>query len=108
MVFRDLKSYLASPPILSRPKPEEGLYMYLAVFDHSVSSVLLRHQEGIQKLVYYLSKMLVDTKIQYLPLGKIALALVHATRKQLNYFQAHGIGADQVSPAITFENVKFH
>ena len=43
MAFRDLKSYLASPPILSQPKPEEDLYMYLAIFDHAVSSMLLRH-----------------------------------------------------------------
>ena len=43
MAFRELKSYLASPSILSRPELEEDLYMYLAVSDQAVSSVLLRH-----------------------------------------------------------------
>ena len=42
MAFKDLKSYLSSPPILSRPKPEEDLYMYLAKSDHAFSSVLIR------------------------------------------------------------------
>lgn len=46
MAFRDLKSYLASPPVLSRLKLEEDLYMYFAISDHAVSLVLLRQQEG--------------------------------------------------------------
>ena len=38
-----------------------------------------------------LSKTLVDTKIRYFSLEKMSLALVHAMRKLLNYFQAHTI-----------------
>ena len=89
MAFGDLKSYLASLPILSRPEPEEYLYMYLVVFDHAVSSILLRHQKGIRRPVYYLNKTLVDAETRYFPLEKMALALVHATRKLPHYFQAH-------------------
>ena len=58
--FQDLKCYLANPPILSRPKPGEDLYMYLVVSDHAISAMLLRHQGRIQRLVYYIGKMLVD------------------------------------------------
>ena len=86
-MFKDLNYYLTSPPILSRPEPKEDLYMYLAVSDHTVSSVLLRHQEGIQRLVYYLSKTLVDVETWYLLLEKMALALVHTTRMLPHYFQ---------------------
>lgn len=91
MAFKDLKSYLASPRILSQPEPEEDLYMYLAVSDHAVNLVLIRQQEGVQRPAYYLSKTLVDVETQYLPLEKMALALVHATRKLPHYFQAHTI-----------------
>lgn len=63
--------------------------MYLAVSDHVVSSMLLKHQEGIQKPMYYLSKTLVDVETWYLPLEKMALASVHAMRKLSHYFQAH-------------------
>ena len=80
---------LASSLVLSRLDTEENLYMYLAVFDHAVSLVLLRHQEGIQRPVYYLRKKLVDTETRYFSLEKMALALVHATRKLSYYFQAH-------------------
>lgn len=41
-VFKDLKSYLASLPVLSQLEPEEDLYMYLVVFNLFVNSVLLR------------------------------------------------------------------
>ena len=39
--------------------------------------------------MYYISKTLVDVETRYLPLEKLVLALVHATRKLPQYFQAH-------------------
>ena len=39
--------------------------------------------------MYYISKTMVDAKTRYLPLKKLVLALVHATRKLLHYFQAY-------------------
>ena len=47
MAFKDFKCYLVSPPILSRPELKKDMYMYLAVSDHAMSDVLLRHQDGI-------------------------------------------------------------
>ena len=41
--------------------------------------------------MYYISKTLVDAETRYLPLGKLVLALLHATRKLPHYFQAHTI-----------------
>ena len=45
--FRDLKEYLAKAPMLRAPESREDLFMYLSVFDHTVSAVLLRDQ-GVQ------------------------------------------------------------
>ena len=47
--------------------------------------------QGVQKPIYYISKTLVDVEARYLPLEKLALALVHATRKLPHYFQAHTV-----------------
>ena len=88
--FQDLKEYLMWAPMLTAPEPGEDLFMYLSVFDHAVSAVLLRDQ-GVQQLVYYISKTLVDIETRYLPLEKLVLALVHATRKLPHYFQAHTV-----------------
>ena len=64
---------------------EEDLFMYLSVSNHAMSAVLLR-DGGVQQLVYYISKTIVDAKTRYLPLEKLVLALVHAMRKLPYYF----------------------
>ncbi|XP_075633846.1 uncharacterized protein LOC142606367 [Castanea sativa] len=64
--------------------------MYLLVSKHAISVVLMRDQ-GIQQPIYYISKLLVDVETRYLPLKKLALALVHATRKLPHYFQVHTV-----------------
>ena len=74
--------------MLMAPDSGEDLFMYLSVSDHAVSTVLLRDR-GIQQPVFYISKILVDAETRYLPLEKLVLALVHATRKLPHYFQAH-------------------
>ena len=45
----------------------------------------------MQQPVYYISKTMVDAETKYLPLEKLVLALVHATKKLPHYFQAHTI-----------------
>ena len=82
--------YLATAPMLTAPESGEDLFMYLLVTDHAVSAVLIRDQ-GVQQPVYYISKTLVDAETRYLPLEKLVLALVHATRKLPHYFQAHTV-----------------
>ena len=67
-------------PVLTAPELGEDFFMYLSVSKHVVSAVLLKDQE-VQQPVYYIRKTLVDAKTRYLPLEKLVLALVHATRK---------------------------
>ena len=88
--FQDLKEYLTQAPMLTAPNSKEDLFMYLSVSDHAVSAVLLKDW-GVQQPVYYISKTLVDAETRYLPLEKLVLALVHATRKLPHYFQAHTV-----------------
>ena len=65
------------------------LYGYLAVIDYAVSLVLIKNEDGIQRPVYYISKSLQKVETHCLPLEKVVLAIVHATRKLPHYFQAH-------------------
>ena len=88
--FQDLKEYLVRAPMLTAPELEKDLFMYLSVSKHAVSAVLLRDQR-VQQPIYYVSKTLFDTETRYLPLEKLVLALVHATRKLHHYFQAHNV-----------------
>ena len=76
---------------MSRPEEEEVLFAYIVVASHTVSLVLVRVDNGVQRPVYYVSKSLHEVEVRYLPLEKAIFALVHATRKLPNYFQAHMI-----------------
>ena len=58
--FQELKKYLSSPPLLSKPTKDETLFVYLAVSSGAVSAALVREDEGVQKPVYYVSKSLLD------------------------------------------------
>ena len=54
--FQQLKDYLARPPIMSSPEPDEVLFAYIAVASYAVSLVLIRVDNGVQRPVYYVSK----------------------------------------------------
>ena len=89
--FQQLKEYLSRPSIMSRPEEDEVLFAYIVVASHTVSLVLIRVDNGVQRPVYYVSKSLHETEVRYLPLEKAILAVVHATRKFPHYFQVHTV-----------------
>ena len=93
IAFQQLKDYLARPPIMSSPEPDEVLFAYIAVALYAVSLVLIRVDCGVQHSVYYMSKSLHEVEVRYLPLEKTILAVVLGTRKLPHYFQAHTIVA---------------
>ena len=76
---------------MSSPVVDEVLFSYLAVASHAISLVLIRVDDGVQRPVYYVSKSLNEAEVHYLPLEKEILAVVHATRKLPQYFQAHTV-----------------
>ena len=89
--FQQLKDYLARPPIMSSPEPDEILFAYIVVAPYVVSLVLIRADGGVQRPVYYVSKSLHETEVRYLPLEKAILAIVLGTRKLPHYFQAYTV-----------------
>lgn len=43
--FKELKTYLMSPPLLSPSKPSEELFLYLVVSQTAVNSTLVRKED---------------------------------------------------------------
>ena len=81
-----MKEYLSRLPVLSRPEKEEVLFAYVTVASHVVSLVLVRIENEVQKLVYYVSKSLQEAEVRYLPLEKAILAIERVMRKLPHYF----------------------
>ncbi|KAL0448334.1 UNVERIFIED_CONTAM: hypothetical protein Slati_1389800 [Sesamum latifolium] len=80
-----------TPHLLANPIVEEKLYIYLAVSENAISSVLLREEQKEQRPVYYVRRMLQVAEKRYIQIEKLALALVTTTRKLRPYFQSHPI-----------------
>ncbi|KAL2531797.1 RT RNaseH 2 domain-containing protein [Abeliophyllum distichum] len=72
--FQALKQYLEKAPLLSKPSDKEVLMLYLAVSREAISVVLVRKDDGYQRLVYYVSKVLLDVETRYPDIEKLALA----------------------------------
>ncbi|KAK3030413.1 hypothetical protein RJ639_037542 [Escallonia herrerae] len=89
--FEELKLYLSSPPLLTKPVTGEDLFLYLSISEVAVSMVLIREEDGKQRHVYYISKVLQDVETRYPRIDKVALSLVISARKLRPYFQSHTI-----------------
>ncbi|XP_019435874.1 PREDICTED: uncharacterized protein LOC109342323 [Lupinus angustifolius] len=55
---QNFQTIFGRPPILSKPVPNEVLYVYLAVSDEAVAAVLIRETPEVQNPVYFTSKAL--------------------------------------------------
>jgi hypothetical protein len=95
--FAQLKKVLSTPPVLVAPKKREPLLLYIAATHQVVSTVLVveRSKEGkahgVQRPVYFLSKVLSPTKQRYQHYHKLAYCVFTTARKLPQYFAVHPI-----------------
>ncbi|KAL0401607.1 UNVERIFIED_CONTAM: hypothetical protein Slati_4190600 [Sesamum latifolium] len=79
--FDILKRYLVSPPLLTKPMTCETLYLYMAVSESAVSSVVVWQEKREHHPVYYVSKVLQGAEPRYSQIEKLDLSLVTTARK---------------------------
>jgi hypothetical protein len=95
--FESLKAYLTSSPILTPPKKHEDMMLYITITSMVVSAAIVmeREEEGcvykVQRLVYYISEVLSDSKIRYPHVQKLLYTLLITSRKLRHYFESHKI-----------------
>ncbi|KAL0319852.1 UNVERIFIED_CONTAM: Ribonuclease HI [Sesamum radiatum] len=98
--FEDLKKYLATPPLLTKSKPGETLFLYLAISEEAVSAVLVREEGPARKLRPYFQSHPVVVLTNH-PLKKI-LADPNISGRMVKWsieLSEHGIEY-QIRPAI--------
>jgi hypothetical protein len=90
-----LKTTLAHVPILTPPQDSEPLYLYVSATTQVVSAIIAvecteeGHTLPVQRLVYYISKMLSETKARYPQIQKLLYTVVLTRSKLWHYFEAH-------------------
>jgi ribonuclease HI len=96
-VLNKLKATLAHTPILTPPRDGEPLYLYVAATTQVVSAVIMveRTEEGhalpAQRPVYYINKVLFETRARYPQIQKLLYTVVLTRRKLRHYFEAHPV-----------------
>nr|XP_025608164.1 uncharacterized protein LOC112701641 [Arachis hypogaea] len=89
--FRHFKEILAAPPVLGKPKAGEPLYLYLAITEEALATVLVREDGRAQQPVYFVSRALQGAELRYSKLEKLALALLTSSRRLKQYFQGYQV-----------------
>ncbi|CAM8886700.1 unnamed protein product [Rhodiola kirilowii] len=90
--FDSIKKYLSTAPVLGAPTPGKPLILYVAAQEKSLGAMCAQEtDERKERPLYYLSRTLVGTELNYSPIEKICLALVFAVQKLRHYMQAHTI-----------------
>jgi len=86
--FEEIKSYLANPPILSPMLKDKSMKLYIAASECTIGSMLAQEDEnGIERAIYYLSRVLNDTETRYHPCEKLCLCLYFSCTKLKHYIK---------------------
>ncbi|GJX79377.1 reverse transcriptase domain-containing protein [Tanacetum coccineum] len=86
-----MKKLIAELPTLTAPVEKEELIIYLAAAREAMIAILITEREAKQMLIYFVSRALQGQEINYTPMEKLVLALVHANKRLKRYIQAHPI-----------------
>ncbi|GJR85834.1 reverse transcriptase domain-containing protein [Tanacetum coccineum] len=89
--FKQIKQLIAELPMLTAPTEKEEVIVYLVAAKETVSVVLTTEREAKQMPIYFVSRALRGSEINYTSMEKLVLALVHASKRLKRYFQAHPI-----------------
>jgi len=72
--FEEIKSYLTNPLILSPLLKDRRMKLYIATSECTKGSMLAQEDEnGVERAIYYLSRVLNDVETRYHPSEKLCL-----------------------------------
>ncbi|KAK1695127.1 hypothetical protein QYE76_011824 [Lolium multiflorum] len=79
--FDEIKEYLTKPPVLVPPQQDRPFYIYLSVADTSIASVVVQVYDGLERVVFYLSRRMLDAETRYPEIEKLCLCLFFTCTK---------------------------
>jgi len=80
-----IRNYLANPPILVPPQHGKPFRLYLSTDDAVICSALIQEFEGKERVIYHLSRRLVDAETRYSAIEKLFLCMYFSCVKLRHY-----------------------
>ena len=90
--FERIKRYLLNPPVLGASILGKPLVLYIAAQEKSLGALIAQENEkGKERALYYLSRTINGTGLNYSPIEKMCLTLFFAINKLEHYMQAYTV-----------------
>ena len=92
-----LKKQLVEPPVLATPIDKDPLLLYVVADARAVSVAIVVERKDtckdypVQRPVYYISEVLIESKQRYPHRQKLVYGVFMASRKLKQYFLVHPI-----------------
>jgi len=80
----EIKKYLI-PPVLIPPQQGKPFRLYLSIDGMFIGLALIQESEGKERVIYYLSRRLVDAETRYSAIEKLCLCLYFSCIKLRHY-----------------------
>jgi len=85
LALDEIKNYLINPPVLVPPQQGKPFRLYLSTDGMVIGSALIQEFEGKERVIYYLSRRLVDAETRYSAIEKLCLCLYFSCVKLRHY-----------------------
>ncbi|CAJ2628893.1 unnamed protein product [Trifolium pratense] len=86
--FDEIKKYLSNPPTLMPPIRNKFMKLYISASNTTLGSMLAQEDEnGEEKAIYYLSRVLNDVETRYSSIEKLCLCLYFSCMKLKHYIK---------------------
>lgn len=86
--FDKIKGYLSHPPILTPPCRNKSMRLYISASDKTLGSMLAQEDDnGIERAIHYLSRVLNDAETRYNIVKKLCLCLYLSYTKLKHYIK---------------------
>ena len=89
--FNKIQAILVDPNTMVVPSPSKPLLLYIANTEQSLGALLAQDQGGVEKPLYYISRLMKGLELRYSIAEKVCLSLAFVVSKFNHYFLRHHI-----------------
>ena len=79
--FEEIKEYMKCPSVLVPPQQGKPFMLYVSVDNQTIGLALMQEFEGKERVIFYLSRRLLDPETRYSPIKKLCLCLYFTCTK---------------------------